>query len=167
MNTFENIAAWSSILGAVLGIPSIIFSLLAFREAARAKSAAQRTEEKVAEVRSAFRSLTAAEELQYLSLRASELLLLIEAEKYETGHYVARELRFEINRAIRHWDFLEPDSKLHLKDTSNQLKTITDFLRGRAELTADQRKSLLAQCDETKNTLRSETGRIQALIERR
>lgn len=164
---FEQIAAWSSILGAVIGVPSLIFSIRAFSEAKRAKIASNRAEEQATAAHSALRNLRAAEGLQYLSSRASELLILLESSRYDVAHYVARELRFELNRVIKHWDFLEAAITLRLKDTGNQLKTITDFLHSRSEVTPEQKIILMAQSDEISNALRSETGKIQALIESR
>jgi hypothetical protein len=164
---FDKIAGWSSIIGAVVGIPALLFSILAFIEANKAKTAAERTEERVAEVRGALRELTIAEEFQQLSLRAAELLLFLEANQYNTAHYVARELRFDLNRAIIRWDPLEADTKVRLSDASSQLKQITNFLHGRNTLSEEQRNSIFIQCDDVVNALRSETGKIQTRIERR
>jgi len=160
------IAVWSSILGAVLAVPGLIFSVRAFLEAAQAKRASQRTEERISEVRSSLRNLAAAEELHQLSQRASELLLFVDAGQLPTGHYVARELRFDLNRAITRWDTLDNDVRAKLIDASEQLKKIRDFLNGRHTLTAEQKSAVILLCDDVINMLRSETGTIQAIIER-
>jgi len=164
---FEHIAAWSSIVGAALAIPSLVFSLRAFFEAKQAKIAASRAEERAAEVRAALRNLSAAEELQQLGSRASEVLNFVESDKYQAACYLARELRFEVNQAIERWDFLDEETKVRLAKSSNRLRRVAEFLRGRQDLNAEERSKLLTECDETANALRAEMGKIQSLIERR
>jgi hypothetical protein len=162
----DHIAAWSSIIGALIGFPALVYSMLAFSEAKRAKNASERTEDRVNQVRAALKTLTTAEQLHQLSLRASELLLFIESGRYHTAHYVARELRFDLNSAIVRWDALDEPSRLRLTVTSGQLKEITEFLREKGELSAQQQARVFEQCDDVANALRLETGKIQTIIER-
>ena len=165
-NMFEHIAAWSSILGAALGLPSLIFSIRAFSEAKRAKLASNRAEERAGEAKAALRSFAAAEGLQRLGSRASEMLNFVESNRHEAACYLARELRFEVNQAITRWDFLENDTKVRLKKVSHRLRRIAEFLRGRVELTIEEKNRVLVECDETANALRAETGKIQSYVER-
>src|SRR5208282_1349328 len=88
------IAEWSSVLGALLGAAGLIYSILAFRAANRAKQSAE-------EARRDVRSLVAADKFHHLNASASELFSHIEHENLPVASYLARDLRFEIKVQLR------------------------------------------------------------------
>ena len=118
------IADWASITGAALGAASVVFSILAFVAAKRARRSAD-------EARRDVRNLVAADRFHHLNSSASELFSHIEHENLPVASFLARDLRFEINTAITRWEFLDADTKERFRQASRLTQQVGEFMRSK------------------------------------
>jgi len=152
------IADWASITGAVLGAAGVVFSMLAFIAAKRAKRSAD-------DARRDVRSLVAADRFHHLNSSASELFSHIEHENLPVASFLARDLRFEINTAITRWEFLDGDTKERFREASRLTQQVGEFMRTKAELDAKDKARVLKKCDAILTILSGESGKIQSGLE--
>jgi hypothetical protein len=152
------VADWSSILGAVLGATGLIFSILAFWAANRAKQSAEAARRDV-------RSLVAADKFHHLNASASELFSHIEHENLAVASFLARDLRVEISTAITRWEFLDSATKEHFQEAARLTQQVGAFLRSRSQLEPKDRAKVLRKCDEIVAILSGESGKIQSGLE--
>jgi len=154
------IADWSSIVGAVLGAAGLIFSILAFIAARRARRSAE-------DARRDVRSLVAADRFHHLNSSASELFSHVEHENLAVASFLARDLRFEINGAITRWEFLDSATKEHFREASHLTQQVGEFMRTKDQLDAKDKARVLRKCDAILAILSGESGRIQSGLEGR
>jgi Rad3-related DNA helicase len=151
-------ADWSSIVGAVLGAAGLIYSILAFLAAKGAKQSAE-------EARRDVRSLVAADKFHHLNSSASELFSHIEHENLPVASFLARDLRFEINRAITRWEFLDSATKERFREASRLTQQVGEFMRSKERLDAKDKAKVLKKCDLILVILSGESGKIQSGLE--
>jgi len=154
------VADWSSIIGAWLGAAGLLFSILAFWAAKRAKQSAEAARRDV-------RTLVAADKFQRLSSGASELSSHIEHENLPVASFLARNLFFEINGAITRWEFLDASAKERLLEASRLTRQIAEFVRAKNQLEPKDKEKVLKKCDGILAVLSGESGKIQAELEGR
>lgn len=152
------VADWSSILGAVLGATGLIFSILAFWAANRAKQSAEAARRDV-------RSLVASDNFHHLNSSASELFSHIEHENLAVASFLARDLRVEISTAITRWEFLDSATKERFQEAGRLTQQVGAFLRSRSQLEPKDRAKVLRKCDEIVAILSGESGKIQSGLE--
>ena len=152
------IADWSSIVGAIIGVIGLLFSILAFRAAKRARLSAE-------DARLDVRSLVAADRFHHLNSSASELFSHIEHENLAVASFLARDLRFEINGAITRWEFLDADTKERFKEASRLTQQVGEFMRSKDQLDAKDKAKVLKKCDAILTILSGESGKIQSGLE--
>lgn len=151
-------AIWSSIVGAVLGAAGLLFSILAFWAANRAKQSAE-------EARREVRSLVAADKFHHLNSSASELFSHIEHENLPVASFLARDRRFEINAAITRWEFLDSATKERFREASRLTRQVGEFMRTKGQLEAKDKTRVLRKCDAILAILSGESGKIQSGLE--
>jgi hypothetical protein len=152
------IADWASIAGAVLGAGGVVFSILAFVAAKRAKRSAD-------DARRDVRSLVAADRFHHLNSSASELFSHIEHENFPVASFLARDLRFEINTAITRWEFLDGDTKDRFRQASRLTQQVGEFIRSKDQLDAKDKVKVLKKCDAILAILSGESGKMQSGLE--
>ncbi len=155
---FTKVADWSSIVGAVLGAAGLLFSILAFWAANRAKQSAE-------EARRDVRSLVAADRFHHLNASASELFSHIEHENLPVASFLARDLRFEINTAITRWEFLDSATKEHFREASRLTQQVGEFMRSKDQMDPKDKAKVLKKCDAILAILSGESGKIQSGLE--
>ena len=153
-------ADWSSIVGAVLGAAGVLFSILAFWAANRAKQSAE-------EARQDVRSLVAADKFHHLDSSAKELCSHIEHEDLPVASFLARDLWFEINGAITRWEFLDSTTKERFREASRLALQVREFMRSKNQLEAKDKAKVLKKCDAILGILSGESGKIQSGLEAR
>ena len=124
-------------------------------------------EQRANEARREVRTLVAADIFHHLSSRASELSNHVEHDIVEVPVYLAKDLRFEINRTLTRWDFLDPETKGRFKEASLLAKQVAEFMRGKAQLDPRDKAKVLKKCDLILSILSGESGKIQAGLEGR
>ena len=134
------LADWSSIVGAALGATGLLFSILAFWAAKRARQSAE-------EARLDIRNLVAADRFHYLKSRASELCSHIEHGNLPVASFLSRDLMFEINTAITRWEFLDSPTKDRFREASQLTKRVGEFIRSKEQLDPKNRAQVLKKCD--------------------
>ncbi len=154
------IADWSSIIGAALGAVGVLFSILAFWAAKRAKQSAEAARRDV-------RSLVAADKFHHLNSSASELFSHIEHENLAVASFLARDLRFEINGAITRWEFLDSSTKERFREASRLTQQVGEFMRSKDQLDPKDKVKVLKKCDAILAILSGESGKIQSGLEGR
>jgi hypothetical protein len=154
------LADWSSIVGVALGAAGLLFSILAFWAANRAKQSAE-------EARRDVRSLVAADKFHHLNSSASELFSHIEHEDLAVASFLARDLRFEINTAITRWEFLDAATKERFREASRLTQQVGAFMRSKDQLEAREKDKVLRKCDAILAILSGESGKIQSGLEGR
>jgi len=154
------IADWSSIVGAFLGAAGLLFSILAFWAAKRAKQSAEAARRDV-------RTLVAADKFQRLSSGASELSSHIEHENLPVASFLAKALFFEINNAITRWEFLDSVTRQRFREASLLTRQIGEFVRSKNQLEAKDKAKALRKCDEILGILSGESGKMQSGLEGR
>jgi hypothetical protein len=152
------IADWASIAGAVLGAAGVVFSILAFVAAKRARRSAD-------DARRDVRSLVAADRFHHLNTSASELFSHVEHENLPVASFLARELRFEINTAITRWEFLDGDTKERFRQASRLIQQVGEFIRSKDQLDAKDKARVLKKCDAILAILSGESGKMQSGLE--
>ena len=152
------IADWSSVVGTILGAVGVLFSILAFRAANRAKQSAEGARRDV-------RSLVAADRFHHLNSSASELFTHIEHENLAVASFLARDLRFEINGAITRWEFLDHSTKERFREASRLTQQVGEFMRSKDQLDAKDKARVLKKCDAILTILSGESGKIQSGLE--
>lgn len=152
------VADWSSIVGAVLGAAGMLFSILAFWAANRAKQSAE-------EARRDVRSLVAADKFHHLNSSASELFSHVEHDNLAVASFLARDLRFEINGAITRWEFLDSATKERFREASRLTQQVGEFMRSKGQLDAKDKVRVLRKCDAILAILSGESGKIQSGLE--
>jgi hypothetical protein len=152
------LANWASVAGLAVGIVGLIYSVLAFLEAGKARKSAE-------DARRAVRALVAADKLQHLGSKAKELYGNVNHENWAVAAFLAADLRFEINGAITRWDFLDPATKEHFKEASQLAMRVSEFMRSRQQLEPNDKTKLLKKCDSILAILSGESGKIQGDIE--
>jgi hypothetical protein len=153
-----NLANWASVVGLIVGIAGLIYSILAFLEAGKAKKTAEGA-------RQAVRALGASEKLHALSSRARELLNRIELDDFPVAAFLARDLRFEIDVAITRWEFLDSDTKSRFREASRVAMQIAEFTSSKGQLETKEKAKVLRKCDLILSVLGTESGRIQGGLE--
>jgi len=152
------LADWSSVVGVVFGATGLLFSILAFWAANRAKQSAE-------DARRDVRSLVAADKFHHLNSSASELFSHIEHENLPVAAFLARDLRFEINAAITRWEFLDSVTKERFREASRLTKQVGEFMRTKDQLEARDKVRVLRKCDAILAILSGESGKIQSGLE--
>jgi len=155
-----NIADWSSIVGLILGALGLYFSIRAFLEAKSAKQSAR-------EARQDVRSLVAADRFHHLNSSASELFSHVEHENLAVASFLARDLRFEINKAITRWEFLDSNTKGRFREASRLAQQVGEFMRSKEVLDFKDKTKILKKCDLILAILSGESGKMQSGIEAR
>src|ERR1700736_3815443 len=133
------LANWASVVGLTVGIAGLIYSILAFLEARKAKRTAEGA-------RQAVRELGASEKLYALSSRARELLNRIELDDFPVAVFLARDLRFEIDVAITRWEFLDSDTKSRFREASRVAMQIAEFTSSKGQLETKEKAKVLRKC---------------------
>lgn len=151
-------ADWSSVVGAALGAAGLLFSILAFWAANRAKTSAE-------EARRAVRSLVAADKFHHMGSRAKELCSHIEHEDLPVASFLARDLWFEINTAITRWEFLDSTTKDRFRQASRLTQQVGEFMHTKNQLDAKDKKKVLKKCDAILAIVSGESGKIQSGLE--
>ena len=152
------VAEWSSISGAVLGAAGLLFSILAFRAAKRARQSAE-------EARRDVRSLVAADRFHHLNSSASELFSHVEHEDLPVASFLLRALRFEINTAITRWEFLDSTTKERVREASRLTQQVGEFMRSKEQLDTKDKAKVLKKCDAILAIMSGESGKIQSGLE--
>jgi hypothetical protein len=153
------IADWSSIAGAVLGAVGLLFSILAFRAAKRARQSAE-------DARRDIRVMAAGERLHHLTARAKDLSNYIDNENLAIAEFLAGDLRLEINSAIARWEFFDSRTQESFKKAAVLSEQVLQAIRRRRQDPA-ARAILLKKCDVILAILSGESSKIQSGIERR
>ncbi len=154
------LADWSSIVGTLFGVAGLVFSILAFRAANRAKRSAD-------DARREVRRLGAADKLHRLNSSASELFSHIEHENLAVASFLARDLRVEINAAITRWEFLDSATKERFLEACAFAQQVGEFIRAKGQLDSKDKKKVLKKCDTILTILSGESGKIQSGLEGR
>jgi hypothetical protein len=167
LQTLSRIADWSSLAGVVVSAAGLVYSILAFKAAKGAEKASLAAEQRANEARLAVRTLVAADIFHYLSSRASELINHVEHGVLEVPVFLAKDLRFEINRTIARWDFLDDETKDKFREASRLAKQVAEYLRSKKQLDLQDKAKVLKKCDLILSILSGESGKIQASLESR
>ncbi len=154
------IADWSSIVGAVVGAAGLLFSILAFWAANRAKRSAE-------EARRDVRSLVAADKFNRLSSSVKELCSHIEQGSLAVASYLVRDLLLEIDNAAARWEFLDLATKARLQKASRLTRQVGEFIRSKDNLAPEDRAKALKRCDQILGILSGESGKMQSGLETR
>jgi hypothetical protein len=154
------VADWSSIVGALLGAVGLLFSILAFWAANRAKQSAEAARRDV-------RTLVAADKFQRLSSSVKELCSHIEHGNLAVASYLVRDLLLEINNAAARWEFLDLATKAHLQKASRLTRQVGEFIRSKDNLPPEDRVKALKRCDQILGILSGESGKMQSGLETR
>jgi Rad3-related DNA helicase len=152
------VADWSSVSGAVLSAAGLLFSILAFWAAKRARQSAD-------EARRDVRSLVAADRFHHLNSSASELFSHVEHENFPVASFLARDLRFEINGAITRWEFLDSTTKERFREASRLTQQVGEFMRSKDQMEPKDKAKVLKKCDAILAILSGESGKIQSGLE--
>lgn len=152
------LANWASVVGLAVGIVGLIYSVLAFLEASKAKKTAEGA-------RQAVRELGASEKMSALSSRARELLNRIELDDFPVAAFLARDPRFEIDVAITRWEFLDTDTKARFREASQVAMQVAEFTRKKGQLDSKDKVKVLRRCDLILSILGSESGKMQGGLE--
>lgn len=152
------LANWASVVGLAVGIVGLIYSVLAFLEASKAKKTAEGA-------RQAVRELGASEKMSALSSRARELLNRIELDDFPVAAFLARDLRLEIDVAITRWEFLDTDTKARFREASQVAMQVAEFTRKKGQLDSKDKVKVLRRCDLILSILGSESGKMQGGLE--
>jgi hypothetical protein len=137
----SKVADWSSIAGVLLGTIGLLFSVLAFWAAKRARQAAEAARRDV-------RNLVAADRFHHLNSSAAELFSHVEHDNLAVASFLARYLRVEISEAISRWEFLDSATEGRFLEASRLSQQVGAFLRSRSELELRDKAKLLRKCDE-------------------
>jgi hypothetical protein len=124
-------------------------------------------EQRANEARREVRTLVAADIFHDLSSRASELINHVEHDVLEVPVFLAKDLRFEINRTIARWDFLDDETKDKFREASRLAKQVGEYLRSKRQLDPPDKVKVLKKCDLILSILSGESGKIQASLESR
>lgn len=152
------LANWASVAGLAVGIVGLIYSVLAFLEARKAKKTAEAA-------RQAVRELGASEKFHSRSSRARELLNRIELDDFPVAVFLARDLRFEIDVAITRWEFLDSDTKARFREASRVAMQVAEFTRNKGQLDSKDKVKVLRKCDLILSVLGAESGKMQGGLE--
>jgi len=158
LQTLSQIADWSSLAGIAIGIAGLIFSILAFRAAKKAKQSAD-------DARRDVRTLVAADRFHNLSSKAKELSSHVELDNFAVAVFLAKDLGFEINIAIARWEFLAPETKARFREASRLAMQISEFVRFKNQLDLKDKVKVLRKCDLILSVLSGESSKIQASLE--
>jgi hypothetical protein len=139
-------------------LAGLLFSILAFGAAKRAKQSAD-------DARKDIRNLVAADRFHRLNSSASELFSHIEHENLAVASFLARDLRFEINGAITRWEFLDPVTKERFREASRLMRQVGEFMRVKERLDPNDKAKVLKKCDAVLAILSGESGKIQSQLE--
>jgi hypothetical protein len=156
----SKLANWSSVVGLLIGIAGLIYSIRAFLEAKSAKQSAE-------EARRAVRTLVAADKFHSLGSKARELSSHVENGNFPVAAFLVRDLRFKINGAITRWEFLDSATKESFKEASRLAMRVSEFIRSKPQPDPQERAKLLNKCDSILAILSGESGKIQAGLEGR
>jgi hypothetical protein len=154
------IAEWSSMLGAGVGAVGLLFSVLAFWAAGRAKESAEAARREI-------RRLAAADKVHQLNSIASELFSHIEHEDLSVASFLVRSLLSEISGAITRWEFLDTANKERFYEAGRLTRKVGEFLRSRGQLEPRDKTKVLRNCDSILAILSGEWGKIQSDLEGR
>jgi NH3-dependent NAD+ synthetase len=158
LQILSKIADWSSIAGIVIGIAGLVYSILAFRAAKKAKQSAD-------DARRDVRTLLAADRFHHLSSKAKELISHVELDNSTVAIFLARDLMFEINNAIARWEFLDLETKARFREASQLARQIGEFVRSKGQLDLKDKAKVLKKCDLILSVLSRESGKIQSELE--
>jgi hypothetical protein len=140
----------------MLGLPSIA----AWSAASKAKQAAR-------QARKAVRLGDATEKLNNLSVRATELLGLVESDDTPAATLRGRDLTSELVRARLRWErFLSTESKTALAQAVAQVQEISLQVATKGiPATPQAKQRLLTFCHSVNQSLNAESARMLAEIE--
>jgi NH3-dependent NAD+ synthetase len=158
LQILSKIADWSSIAGIVIGIAGLVYSILAFRAAKKAKQSAD-------DARRDVRTLVAADRFHHFSSKAKELISHVELDNSTVAIFLARDLMFEINNAIARWEFLDLETKARFREASQLARQIGEFVRSKGQLDLKDKSKVLKKCDLILSVLSRESGKIQSELE--
>ena len=154
----SRLADWASVVGLVVGIAALVYSVKEFVEAKRAKKSAE-------EARKAVRTLVAADKVHYLGSKAKELYSNVSHENYAVAVFLASDLRFEINGAITRWEFLDTRTKERFREASRLAMQVSGFMQAKDQFEAREKAKVLKKCDLILAILSGESGKIQGGLE--
>lgn len=152
------VADWASVVALPIGLAGLVYSVLAFLEAAKAKRSAEAA-------RQAVRELVASEKLYALASRARELLNRVELDDFRVAAFLAKDLRFEIDVAVTRWEFLDSNAKTRFREASRMAMQVVEFTRTKPELDPREKVKVLKKCDFILSVLGAESGKIQGSLE--
>jgi hypothetical protein len=154
----DKIADWASVVGLGVGFAGLIYSILAFLEAGRAKKSAD-------EARRAVRTLVAADKFHLLGSKAKDLYSNVTHDNYSVATFLASDLRFEINGAITRWEFLDGQTKERFREASRLALQISEFMQSKEQFEVREKAKVLKKCDLILAILSGESGKIQSGLE--
>jgi hypothetical protein len=158
LQIFPKVADVSSVVGLLVSCAGLIYSVLAFKAAKKAKESAD-------EARRDVRTLVAADRFHHLNSSASELFSHIEHENLAVASFLARDLRFEINAAIARWEFLDDDTKARFREASRLAQQVGEFMRSKDQFDVKDKAKVLRKCDLILAILSGESGKMQSGLE--
>lgn len=159
--TFDFAVGIASILGLLVGIFSLVFSIKAWKKATGAEKAAKEAHE-------AVRRGNAADELQLLAGLAKELLACVQNEQALAAAVRGRDLVAGINQARLRWRayFPSPEVEQRLEGIGTEGEKISKALSIRkGEITAPERERLLKFCHNALSILSGEAGRMAGHVD--
>ena len=128
----SRLADWASVVGLLVGIAALVYSVKAFVEAKRAKKSAE-------EARKAVRTLVAADKVHYLGSKAKELYSNVSHDNYAVAVFLASDLRFEINGAITRWEFLDTGTKERFREASWLAMQVSEFIQSEGPIRSSRK----------------------------
>jgi len=159
--TFDFVVGIASLLGLLVGIFGLVFSVKSWKKATAAEQAAK-------EAREAVRRGNAADELQLLAGLAKELLACVQNEQAQAAAVRGRDLVAGINQARLRWRayFPSPEVEQRLEEIGREVEKISKALSIRKDsITAAERARLLSFCHNALRILTGEAGRMASHIE--
>jgi len=160
-----------AIAGTVIGVASLIFSILAWRAAGKAETSAKIAETKSGEAakdaRAALRKSDAVEDMRVMSDMATELIGFVEDGKADIAKMKARDLANGAAHVINRRDrFFAEDGKKRLQELSSRVMNVSRTLAIGIPGEPPNREELLDICYEIRNGLTGESAKLLADIER-
>lgn len=151
-----------SLLANIATIIGLFASLAAWCSASKAKKAA-------IDARKAVRLGDAAEKLNSLGVRATELLALVEGDDAAAAVLRGRDLTSDLVRARLRWErFISPESKTALAEAVAQVQGISLQIATKGIPDTPQGKQrLLTFCHSVNQSLNAESAKMLAEIESR
>lgn len=154
---------WASVLELVVGIASLIFSILSMRAAQAAKRAAQSAEVAAKIAKRIADHNHAADELAGLAKTAENLHDLIVHDRNDRAAYIVQSLLFELNEFQAQWiDFLDVESQNFIEKIKINMGMAIHFLNPEKTPNEQQKNEILVKCLEATQNLLRESGKMKA-----